>query len=245
MQPIARVNPKYFAAMSVFMAVRDVRYYLEGVFIEPHPEKGVIMVATDGHTLGLIHDPDGWVAAPIIVGGISKKLISACSTAGVEHRMTVPKLLYISQMGAVVTGDANIFAEVNPFAMLSLHMSKIEIIDAKYPDWRKVVCLKREAGESFPCVNAVYLARLASVAKLLIPNHKYGQGVEMFFGERNTSVVARFTTHDLEQRFVGLLMPMHNEAPKKQLPDWLMPTEEPAAAEPKLIETPNAEVFPC
>lgn len=226
MQPIARVNPKYFAAMNVFAAVRDVRYYLEGIFIEPHPEKGVILVATDGHTLGVIHDPDGWVAAPIIVGDITKQLISACSAKGIEHRMTVPKLLYIGQKGAVVTGDSEVSSEIDPFAMLTLHMSKIAIIDGKFPDWRKVVVKNPEGGGAFPCTNAVYLARLEAVAKLLIPNHKYGQGVELFSSGRNTPMFARFTSYDLTQRFLALLMPMQNEAPKNPLPDWLMPTKE-------------------
>lgn len=232
MQPIARVNPKYFAAMSLFMAVRDVRYYLEGVFIEPHPIKGVTLVATDGHTLGVIHDPDGWVAAPIIVGGITKQLISACSAKGVEHRLTVPKLLYISQHGAVVSGDGATYAEVNPFATLALHMSKIEIVDGKFPDYRRVIDLKRDVGGDYPCINSAYLARLHAVVKLLVPNQKYGWGVELISSGRNTSTLVRFTQCDLEQRFLGLIMPMRNDAPKTPLPDWLMPTEEPAVTEP-------------
>lgn len=225
MQPIARVNPKYFAAVNLFAAVRDVRYYLEGVFIEPHPVKGVILVATDGHTLGLLHDPDGWVAAPIIVGDITKQLISACSVLGNEARMTVPKLLYISQGGAVVSADHEVKELINPFAPQSLHMSKIQLIDAKFPDYRRVIDMKREVGAAFPCVNSSYLSRLDKVARLLIPGNKYGWGVEMTSSGRATSVLARFTQCDLEHRFLGLLMPMHSDAPKTLLPDWLMPTE--------------------
>jgi DNA polymerase-3 subunit beta len=236
MQPIARVNPKYFAAMNVFAAVNDVRYYLNGVFIEPHPVQGVIIVATDGYTLGLIHDPDGWVATPVIVGGITKQLISACSANGIEHRMTVPKLLYISQHGAVVSGDSQVVSEVNPFAMLSLHMSKIELVDGKFPDYRRVINMTRELGAAFPCVNSLYLARLHAVAKLLIPNHRYGWGVELLSSGRNTSVLARFTSNDLEQRFLGLMMPMQADAPKTPLPDWLMPKEE----APAPVETVTA-----
>jgi DNA polymerase-3 subunit beta len=226
MQPIARVNPKYFAAMNVFRAERDSRYYLEGIFIEPHPEKGVILVATDGSTLGVIHDPDGWTAAPVIVGGISKKLISACSSKGIEHRMTVPKLLYISQHGAVVTGDSQVFDEVNPFGSLALHMSKIDIVDGKFPDWRKVVALKRTQSSEYPCVNSAYLARLYTAAKILVPNSKYGWGIDLIPSGRDTQVIARISNTELENRFMALLMPMRNDAPKTHLPDWLMPKEE-------------------
>jgi DNA polymerase-3 subunit beta len=239
MQPIARVNPKYFAAMNVFRAERDVRYYLEGIFIEPHPEKGVILVATDGHTLGVIHDPDGWVAAPVIVGGISKKLISACASKGIEHRMTVPKLLYISQHGAVVTGDKQVFDEVNPFGPLALHMSKIDIIDGKFPDYRKVIGLNREVSATFPCINSLYLARLHAVAKILVPSYKYGWGVEMISSGRDTTTLVRITSCELEQRFLAVLMPMRTDAPKNPLPDWLMPKAE------ATTETVTTEAEPC
>jgi DNA polymerase-3 subunit beta len=226
MQPIARVNPKYFAAMNVFAAVQDVRYYLNGIFIEPHPEKGVVIVATDGHTLGLIHDPDGWVAAPIIVGHISKGLISACSVKGSARRLNAPALLYITQHGAVVDTDEVARDDINPFSPSTTHMSKIDIIDGKYPDYRRVIDLKREAGTAFPCVNTHYLARLDAVAKLLIPTNRTGWGVELLSTGRATSVLARFNACDLEHRFLALLMPMQNEAPKTLLPDWLMPKEE-------------------
>lgn len=233
MQPIARVNPKYFAAISQFIAVKDVRYYLEGIFIEPHPVKGVVLVATDGASLALIHDPDGWVKEPIIVGGLSKGLISACAAKGSEKRMTVPAQLYISQHGAVVSSDEAAHTEVNPFDVYSLHMSKIDIVDGKFPNYRRVIELRREAGHAFPCVNTQYLARLDAVAKLLIPGNKYGWGVELQSTGRTTSVLARFTQCDLEQRFLALVMPMRSYVQlKNPLPDWLMPEEAPAATEP-------------
>lgn len=83
MDIIARVNPKYFAAINLFAAENDVRYYLCGVYIEPHPEKGAVIVATNGHIIGIIHDPEGFCAKPIIVGDITKPLISACRSKGI------------------------------------------------------------------------------------------------------------------------------------------------------------------
>lgn len=241
MQPIARVNPKYFAAMNLFAAVQDVRYYMVGVYIDHHPVKGVVMVATDGATLALIHDPDGWVETPIIVGGISKGLQSAYAAKGSDTRRTIPAHLYISQGGAVVSGDPEIHAEVNPFAQRSLHMSKIDIIDGKFPDYRKVIDLKREYNNAFPCVNSAYLARLNAVSKILVDN-KYGHGIEFFSSGRDTSMIARIVSNDLEQRFMALLMPMRTDPPKTPLPDWLMPKEE---ATTTTIETPNEEAYPC
>lgn len=229
MEFIARVNPKYFAAINLFAAAQDIRYYLNGVFIEPHPEKGVVIVATNGHVLGLIHDPDGWCAKPVIVGGISKPLISACAKAkgikGLDKQVT----LYISERSAVVHAGEQMDRTVDPFSEFTTHMSKIEIIDAKYPDYRRVIPNKREPSEQFPCMNASYFAILDKVGALLVPGiRNYGAGVYLESRGKDTSVVARFTQGDLEQRFVAILMPMSGEGPKEILPVWMMPKEEPA-----------------
>jgi hypothetical protein len=37
----------------------ETRYYLKGVFVEPHAHGGVTLTATDGHRLLCIHDVDG------------------------------------------------------------------------------------------------------------------------------------------------------------------------------------------
>lgn len=230
MQPIARVNPKYFAAINLFAAVKDVRYYLNGVFIEPHPVKGVVIVATDGHTLALLHDPDGWVKAPIIVGDISKALISACAFKGSAKRQNVPTRLYLSEHGAVVDTDeqAQVETTINPFSASVSHLSKISLIDGKFPDYRRVIQTERSETVAFPCVNVTYMARLDAALRILVPGRTYN-GVEFRCTGRNDSMIARFTQPDLEQRFLALLMPMHNEAPKTLLPDWLMPVKAQAA----------------
>lgn len=228
MESIARVNPKYFAAISLFQAVSDVRYYLCGVYIEPHPEKGVVIVATDGHTLGLLHDPDGWVKSPIIVGDISKSLVTACASNGSKRR-PAPAHLYLSEKGAVVDTEETPTKEVNPFSDSAVHMSKIKLVDGAFPNWRRVVEQNRVKGTEFPCVNSIYLARLDAAMKILNTQGRYYGGIELMSSGRETTMIARFPQPDLEQRFLALIMPMRNEQPKNLLPDWLMPREEPQA----------------
>ena len=53
------VNAALFAAVRTAMSKEETRYYLRGVFVEPHPYGGVLLVATDGHRLGIAHDPEG------------------------------------------------------------------------------------------------------------------------------------------------------------------------------------------
>lgn len=243
MEFLARVNPKYFAAINLFAAVQDVRYYLNGVFIEPHPEKGAIMVATDGHRLGVIHDPDGWCSEPIIVGSISKQLISAC-TKKVSIK-TLTSSLYISERGAVVNECEDKGQSVDPFSEFTTHLSKIEIIDAKYPDYRRVLPSKEDRSSRFPCVNQRYLSALCKTAEILTNGSKFDSCLELFSSGRDTSLVARINYPDLCERFVGVIMPMRSDSPKSILPDWLMPAPE-AAPEPKVKpryrHTPNGFV---
>src|SRR5690554_4169346 len=142
---IAKVNPRYFAAAQLFAAVSDIRFYLNGVRLEPHPEGGAIIVATDGHTMAVLYDPEGYVREPIIVGGITKGLISACKAKGNPVRFTRPERLLIGRKCAVVSGHKS--QEPDPFDPMALHAEKIELIDANYPDWRSALPVDRK-GES-------------------------------------------------------------------------------------------------
>lgn len=85
MKYLAKVNAKYFAAATVFMAEKDVRYYLCGVCIQPHPEGGAAIVATNGYAMFVIRDPDAEVDREYIVGGISRQLVTACKTRKADH----------------------------------------------------------------------------------------------------------------------------------------------------------------
>lgn len=230
MEFLARVNPKYFAAINLFASVNDIRYYLNGIYIEPHPVNGAILVATDGHRMGVIHDPDGWCAKPIIVGGISKQLISACTKK--SNIKTLTSSLYISERGAVVNECADKGQSVDPFSEFTTHLSKIEIIEAKYPDYRKVLPSKEDRSSRFPCVQQRYISALCKTAEILTEGSKFDSCIELFSSGRDTSLVARINYPDICDRFVGVIMPMRSDSPKSILPDWLMPETE-APTEPK------------
>lgn len=66
----------YLPILAAFMAKQDVRYYLNGFHVKPHPEQGVILTATDGHRLVTIHDEEGLVDGEYIFP-ISKNLLAA------------------------------------------------------------------------------------------------------------------------------------------------------------------------
>ena len=53
------VASKYVSMIATFVSTEEARYYLTGIYIERHPVKGVVMVATDGHRMAVIHDENG------------------------------------------------------------------------------------------------------------------------------------------------------------------------------------------
>ena len=57
-----RVNADLFKLVHAAISKEETRYYLNGVFIEPHPVGGAVLVATDGHRMLVAHDEKGEVS---------------------------------------------------------------------------------------------------------------------------------------------------------------------------------------
>lgn len=228
-QYLAHVNPKFFAAVQLFAAVRDVRYYLQGVFIDQHHEQGVVLVATNGHHMAVMHDPEGWCERPVIVGGIPKSLIACCKKAGLEP----PKHLWIGQDSAVVSSLEASEPPDSPFCADALHACRISLIDAKYPDWRKVMPRQAKPVDVMPAMNAEYVATVTAAAKLLHPSYP---ATRVFSTGTDCSLVFRICGHEVADKFVAIIMPVRDfETPEMlpkafQLPAANLPGSEEARA---------------
>jgi hypothetical protein len=53
------INARYYIEAGAFVTKEMSRYTLNGIRVEPHPEGGAVIVATDGHTMGIFHDREG------------------------------------------------------------------------------------------------------------------------------------------------------------------------------------------
>ncbi|HEN8721178.1 TPA: hypothetical protein U8215_000825 [Pseudomonas aeruginosa] len=100
MELLARAKAHYLAAVSLFMAHNDVRYYLNGISIEPASQGGVLLIATNGHHIGVMHDPDGWAGNKIIISP-SKALV-----AGLKKRNAGTAFIY--ERAGVISDSDNI-----------------------------------------------------------------------------------------------------------------------------------------
>ena len=51
-----KISTSFYTVASLVAAKEDVRSYLKGVRIEPAPQGGALIVATDGHRILVAHD---------------------------------------------------------------------------------------------------------------------------------------------------------------------------------------------
>lgn len=207
---LANVNPKYFAAINLFAADKDVRFYLCGVRIEPHPVKGALLIATNGSAIAILHDPDGFCREPIIVGEIGKDLQRACKSSKPKLPYTEQRLWIGAQSAVLCEGREE---PAHPFDSDVVHASRIKLIDAKYPDWRRI--LPKDHGDGvMPSVSPYYLARLSAAQDILEPvriDKDYRRPVRLIGRGANVAVVARFPTMELADRFMAIIMPMTDD----------------------------------
>ena len=230
MEYLARINPKYFAAMYQCAAKNDVRYYLNAVNIERHPDGGVIIAATNGHFLGVIHDPDGWIHEDhnsLLVGIPSKRLVSACSTRRGPDTFA-PNMLWIAEKFSVVTGCVEATEPPEAFDSRAHLTEKTELVDGKFPDWRKVLPTTREKLETqFPWINGEYIEAFNKIATILTGNKTFGGGgLHLEARDDSRSVVVRLANYELKDRFVGVIMPMKCDPLETIVPAFAMPKSE-------------------
>ena len=66
--PTICVSSRAFALVAPYRATHDIRYYLNGVFVTPHPGgKGVLLAGTNGHQLAMVYDEHGEASEPFIM----------------------------------------------------------------------------------------------------------------------------------------------------------------------------------
>lgn len=79
----AKILAQYYKDAGQFVTKERSRYSLDTLRVERHPEKGVVIVATDGHTMGVFHDHGGECPAEGITLGYNSSLAEMCGPKGI------------------------------------------------------------------------------------------------------------------------------------------------------------------
>lgn len=217
------VDMNYFRAAAECQSTEETRYYLNGVYVTPHPEKGAMLTATDGHRLICLHDESGKCSAAKIVK-VDPKAIDVKSYNALRKAMPeAPPRLVIEDDGIVTVG--------------TYRSLKSCFVDGTYPDWPlvvKPVLARVKEGKFAPAsYNNRYVAAFGRIATMLSSDNNPGASIRIIsFTEAEPSLV-RFGSID---HAFGILMPMR-AASSNEIPVWMKPILEPAPA-PETVAAP-------
>lgn len=209
---------RFFAAWQ-FISDEETRYYLNGVYIEPHPDGGVIMTATDGHTLASVRDQTayiegtgGWIC------GLPKKPFHTSlklKDAGTLH--FVGRSAYLTNM--ILGRDATL-PNFDPTIITHVHMAiaYANPIDGTFPDWRRVIPTNFAEQSERISVDMKLLERFKA-AILPLQDEKKAVGINIATPPDDASPIIIHA--DAVPDFFGVVMPRAHKSNNPRLPDWL------------------------
>ncbi|MCT8871585.1 beta clamp domain-containing protein [Shewanella xiamenensis] len=199
-----KFNIEYLPMLAAFAAKNDVRYFLNGFHVKPHPEKGVILTATDGHCLVTIHDEDGFTDGDYIYP-ISKELLKAA------NKKALPSIqnIFINDGVAMLTSIYDILDTFTTFEALDTqerkfitHIEFINPIDGRYPNAGKLFKSRLSDENLKPAstigMNVNLLSRLSKL------NYCKINGAVLHLAEKNSLIAVM----GLKKEIVAIIMPM-------------------------------------
>lgn len=202
MQTTTTLNPGYLAACLVLAAKQDIRYYLNGVYVELG-EKETIYVATDGHRMLIIRDDrskveaqkPGFMIVPREAIEMALREKHAKPVVGIELR-------YDDEHTANLEGR--------------LGRVFFKPIEGKYPNWRTVV--PKEITHERGVYQVRYVLDFHKAAQAAFGRDHYTVP-DVFQNGNGAGVV--LVKHRPE--FLGILMPMRDALADAQVPEWARP----------------------
>ena len=215
LKPLAEFNAgvrikfaaKHLPRVALFMATCDIRYYLNGIRIEPAPQGSVFIIGCDGHCLAIIHDKDGTMTGSAgVILRASPGLLQACKAPGRELRS-------LGGANVIITGSrisvANDFEQ--EFTNLEVFVQAGQPwIEGVYPDYGRVLPAfdKVKPGFNTP-INSQYLARFARLKPDSGDRYSglnfWQEPSEPGLGSTNAVMVQ----HASIPEFIGIVMPLH------------------------------------
>jgi len=133
----------------------ETRYYLNGVHIEAHPQKGALLVSTDGHRMVCIHDVDGVCDEPVIVK-LPEYVRRLCKDKKASLGIDRAVLEIDAKLNSATVSVETVNAKGDVTRTAPLVTAYKCLIEGTFPDWRKVI----PSGEMEPMQMAAFSPRL-------------------------------------------------------------------------------------
>lgn len=193
-----------FAAVALFRAIDDIRYYLNGLYLETGAN-GARLVGCDGHQLGIARIEGDYPESSIILPG--------CLVAAVKAKTRSPKFVTLEfPDGGQQFVDRNNAKDV--FVPRDITMTYGETtttakeMDGKFPDYRRVV--PSEVDGTAAQFDPKLVNRIDRACSLL--GYKHFVGIAHNGRSSALSVV--------DEGFLIVTMPFNTE-PLKVAPHWV------------------------
>lgn len=189
-----RFSATHIPRLALFMAKNDIRYYLNGIYVEKAKDReGIYLVATDGHTMAVIYDKDGLIqGTESVIMRVPPALVTACKRkSGLPNFVLVDgkRVSVAPDFGLEHTGCEEYVLAGEPF------------IDGKFPNFSKILPDFHKLKKGFDCpISPKYLARLHQLSTKKLANSV------VFWQETKASVIAVQHSHIPEM--LSLIMPM-------------------------------------
>lgn len=230
-----RVSASVLHRLSALLAQRDdcalrsgFGRHMWGWYVEPHREGGVIVVATDGHALGVMIDRSGHASSGCFIyatDGLKaavappKPLIAfgEGDSWPIDPRdIEVPGEVYATSVGVFVQHSGDYEDEDNQFSLYAEMAEHGSVWSGGYRliaepmNWRRIPDAFTAPEPSTVYLDPSLLARFSRVR---------GQGW-FVYTQADRDAVYR-VSHPLEPGFVGFIMPCRTDSvPAPAYPDW-------------------------
>ena len=198
-------NTHLFHVASLFASTEQARYYLGGVYIEPHKTGGVTMTATDGHMLIHIHDPDGACDKPLILKALpvgrqlrpGRRMLRRIATGEVPPRGTF-------------TLNLHDIGEAGQAHLIGLLLCEDPTSGGSFPEYRRVIPAMSKPGLSGQFKPALIASVAAAAKELGVTDLIFRQK------DKNSPAIAL-----LGPRAFAVLMPRYEQGDEElALPSW-------------------------
>lgn len=214
------IKGQYYVEAGLFVSPELSRYVLRAIKIEPHPKKGAIIVATDGHTMGIWHDQDGECAAPTAIywdESIARLCEPVCRIDG-ETTSGVFRTVAVDPDGGVEVADNTSDGAYGGGRLIARFPNQVVGRDGQFPQWRGLIPLVLEEKPARGDYNLSYIERFRNLkdeagdenSRLTIWTGYEGSSVTHSKDDR-PAVVAIPGRED----FAALVMPLRSSAGAK------------------------------
>ena len=201
------INTDVFTAASVFRGIDDIRYYLNGLYLETG-ENGARLVGCDGHQLAVAKLEGSFPASSIIIPGSLVAAVKAKAKGPEKVSLTYNQGSQKYKKGAFEAREITLtFGELT---------TRAKELDGKFPDYRRVV--PSEVDGAVAHYDPKLISRIDRACSIL--GYKFFVGIAPNGDKSGLSVI--------NEGFLVVTMPLRAE-PCKASPAWVQqPLNNPA-----------------